>query len=309
MSSPQTEGAVIQFRASAQGGSGSYEYRFWEYGPQTNGDWEIVQDFSSSDSFSWNTTGKAGDSIIAVWVRNAGSAIDSPPITQKGLQFIVLPVPSSGTQPEPNSVTLVASPKSPQITGTGVVFTASASGGSGDYEYRFWEYGPQTNGQWIIAQDFSSNNTFNWDTSGKTGDNTIAVWARNTGSSMEDNNSIAKKGFNFIVQSNQPPATSEPSWVTISSNQTSPQPVGDIVRFTADAGGGGGNYEYRFWEYGPGTNYQWVVVRDFATSTSFDWNTSGKRGVSEIAVWARNVGSNLENNQTIAKRGLEFSVY
>ena len=76
IASPQTEGTSVTFRASATGGSGSYEYKFWEYSAATKWKWVVVRDFSASNEFVWETAGKTGTSQIGVWVRNAGTDFD-----------------------------------------------------------------------------------------------------------------------------------------------------------------------------------------------------------------------------------------
>ncbi len=70
--SPQPRGATIVFSGSATC-LGTPQYRFWVRAP--GGSWTIPQDYGSSSSFSWNTTGKpAGSYGIEVDVRDQGSS-------------------------------------------------------------------------------------------------------------------------------------------------------------------------------------------------------------------------------------------
>ena len=72
-SSPQVQGAVITFTAAASGGSGTYEYIFWLWNPNT-GQWSLGQAYSSNPSWTWNTAGiGSGTYWIQVWARSAGS--------------------------------------------------------------------------------------------------------------------------------------------------------------------------------------------------------------------------------------------
>ena len=57
-------------------------------------------------------------------------------------------------------VSLSASPESPLVPGTTVTFTASATGGSGEYEYKFIFKGPSTGGEYITVQDYSISGTW-----------------------------------------------------------------------------------------------------------------------------------------------------
>jgi hypothetical protein len=198
----------------------------------------------------------------------------------------------SNTLPQPNSVSLTASPSSPQTEGTTVQFTAQASGGSGNYEYRFSEIGPSTGNQWQVIRDYSASRSLSWDTSGKVGDNRVAVLARNVGTTDDSN---IQNSMLFTIDAapsdNPSPAPQQPTSVTLSSSRWSPEPEGVVVQFTASASGGSGDYEYRFSERGPSTGNQWQVIRDYSTSRSLSWDTSGKAGDNRIAVLARNVGT------------------
>ena len=59
------------FIADGIGGSGSYEYRFWL---NTGGSWVIVQDYTTTNTWSWGTAGLlAGTYPVVVHVRSIGS--------------------------------------------------------------------------------------------------------------------------------------------------------------------------------------------------------------------------------------------
>jgi N-acetylmuramoyl-L-alanine amidase len=82
--SPQAPGTTILLTGSATCG-GTPEYRFWV---GHNGGWTIVKDFSASNTFSWNTTGKLqGTYGLEVDVRNQGST--TPYETVANLTFSV----------------------------------------------------------------------------------------------------------------------------------------------------------------------------------------------------------------------------
>jgi hypothetical protein len=61
-------------------------------------------------------------------------------------------------------VTLSASPESPVVPDTAVTFTASATGGGGEYEYKFLLKGPSTGGEYLTVQDYSISDTWVWNT-------------------------------------------------------------------------------------------------------------------------------------------------
>jgi len=71
--SPQARGTSIIFTAAATGASGSYVYQYRLRTP--SGVWSVVRDYSSSASWTWNTSaGQAsGSYLIEVWAKNSGS--------------------------------------------------------------------------------------------------------------------------------------------------------------------------------------------------------------------------------------------
>lgn len=80
---------------------------------------------------------------------------------------------------EPINVSLVGSVSSPVTVGTTVGFTAKGTGGSGQYEYRFWlKAGDNV---WVSVQEYSNVNTWSW-TPDKTGSYQIGVHIRDQGS-------------------------------------------------------------------------------------------------------------------------------
>ena len=74
------------------------------------------------------------------------------------------------------TVTLTPNISSPQIVGTPILFTAAASGGSGNYDYRFTAN--LTAAPVQIKQDFNTLTQFAWVPSAKEGTYTIGVAAR-----------------------------------------------------------------------------------------------------------------------------------
>ncbi|HEX2647516.1 MAG TPA: hypothetical protein VHO95_09820, partial [Candidatus Dormibacteraeota bacterium] len=74
LSAMPASGTTVTFTATASGcPSPSPQYQFWILAPGASS-WTLVQTYSISNTFSWNTAGKAnGLYYIAVWVRDASS--------------------------------------------------------------------------------------------------------------------------------------------------------------------------------------------------------------------------------------------
>jgi cell wall-associated protease len=69
--SPQAVGTPITITASAAG-CPNPRFEFWILPP--GGSWTIMQAYSSTSTFSWNTTPPAGTYYYSVWGRDASSS-------------------------------------------------------------------------------------------------------------------------------------------------------------------------------------------------------------------------------------------
>jgi len=282
--SPQNTGALVTFNASASGTSGNYEYQFVLMNPQ--GIWSIVRPYSANSAWTWNTTNiPAGPYVLQVWARNAGTTVTYD--TWKGLAFTIVASPAT-------SVTLTSSVPSPQIAGAAVIFSASASGASGSYEYQFVLMNPQ--GAWSIVRPYSAVNTWTWNTASiPAGSYVLQVWARNAGTTVTYD---AWKGLAFSIS--RTPVTA----VTLSASAPSPQTGGAVITFSASASGTSGSYEYQFVLMNP--QGAWSIVRPYSSTNSWTWNTASiPTGSYVLQVWARNAGTTVSYDTW---KGLTFVI-
>ena len=275
---------TVRWTASASGGSGSYDYQFWVR--DLAGNWAIAQAFGNGDTFDWIPSA-AGNWSVVVWAKNLGSSAQYE--AYQGVGFQVL-----NEQPV-TAVSLSANKTSPAPLATvGTVrWTASASGGSGSYDYQFWVR--DLAGNWAIAQAFGNGDTFDWIPSAA-GNWSVVVWAKNLGSSAQYE---AYQGVGFQVLNEQPVTA-----VSLSANKTSPAPLATVgtVRWTASASGGSGSYDYQFWVRDLAGN--WAIAQAFGNGDTFDWIPSAA-GNWSVVVWAKNLGSPAQYE---AYQGVEFRV-
>jgi len=271
---PQLIGnSTISFTAGGSGGSGNYEYKFWL---RTGGVWNSVQEYTTTNTWTWNTNGApAGSYEVEVYIRNVGSI--APHEAFNSITYVlVADMPANGA-------TLAPSMPSPQLTGNNnIIFTAGGTGGSGNYEYRFWL---KSNGVWSQVQAYSTANTWTWNTAGAgAGTYGVQVYVRNIGSSAK---SEAVKNISFILN-----ATGPVIGATLVPNIASPQAAGSNVIFTANGIGGSGNYEYKFWIKAAGV---WTAVQGYSSTSTFTWDTSGLTpGTYRAEVYVRNIGSSAK---------------
>jgi hypothetical protein len=177
-SGPSAPGTPVVWTATAAGGSGNYEYRFYLFN-NTTGAWAVVKDYNvPGNTWTWTTTGLADNTYyVAAWARSVGSPY-SVDVMSRATSFVVRTTVATAT-----GLTLSASPSVPSAPGTPVVWTATASGGSGNYEYRFYLLN-NTTGTWAVVKDYNvPGNTWTWTTGGlPPGNYKVAAWARSVGS-------------------------------------------------------------------------------------------------------------------------------
>ena len=171
--SPQPGSASILFSAGAASGTGNYEYAFRLRDPA--GTWTTPQLYSTTSTWSWNTTGlAAGTYRVVVWVRNVGSTATYETYAFKDF----------GLVGKAASATLMADLTSPQVNGTSIQFTGGASSGTGSYEYQFRVR--DTSGTWSTPQAYSPSTIWTWNTTSLTpGTYRVVVWVRNAGSTYQ----------------------------------------------------------------------------------------------------------------------------
>jgi hypothetical protein len=148
LASPQTAGTSITFTAAATGGVGPYQYKWLIFNGAT---WSAAQNWSASNTFVWTPTVASTSSAVGVWVRSATSTADAPDNAGAGstMQFVIT---------ELVSVSIAANKSAPQPDGSKIQFTAAVNN-TGAYMYKWWVFDGTA---WVIAQEWSSGNKFNW---------------------------------------------------------------------------------------------------------------------------------------------------
>jgi hypothetical protein len=250
-------------------------YEVWLLPP--SGGWTLMQGYSSNPTFSWNTTGLAiGSYRFSFWARDAASPNSYDSLS--AFQYSLTTAPCTAMSATPN-------PASTATIGTTVTITGAATG-CPNPSYEFWMLAP--GGGWTLAQGYSSNATFTWDTTGKAaGTYRFSVWARDASSSgtsgSAPNSYDSLSAFTYALTST--PCTA----LSASQNPGSTTTVGTTVTITG-AATGCPNALYEFWILAPGGS--WTLVKAYSSSATFTWTTTGMAaGTYRFSVWARDVSS------------------
>jgi uncharacterized membrane protein len=282
--SPQEKGAIVLWKALATDPDNDrIFYKFLLNGRE-------AKKWSRSNSWSWPTENlPAGDYQITVLARDGNHAPDGSFDSSANTSFSLKNPEDPNRTPVLND--LKPDMNSPQARGTAITWTASATDQDGDGVY--YKFLANDN----EVTDWSPSNYWNWDTSTyPPGDYKIRVLARDgqhsgtdsfdseievaftlTPSSQIQAASSNQKASNQTASSNQIPLVQE-----LRPDMASPQTVGAVITWTADATDPDGDRVY----------YKFLVdgkeVTDWSRSNSWIWNTSAAlSGDYSIRVLAR----------------------
>ena len=276
VTSPELVGASITFTA-ASGGCSIPRYQFWVLPP--GGSWSVVQAFSSSNVFHWNTAGlNPGTYQVVAWANQNGD----PMAGFESFGQVTMTLNGCG------SAALSAAPPSPQTAGTQVVLTASSTV-CPNPQYEFWMLAPGA-ATWQDVRPFSSTATFAWSTSGKVaGAYSFIVWAKDSASGGAAGNSLGR--WDTYVSTRYTIRTSACTGLTPSAAPPSPSTSGVSIAITGTASGCADSSPlYEFWMLAPGG--AWQNVQPYGTTTSYPWSTRGLlQGTYTFSIWVRDSGS------------------
>jgi spore germination protein YaaH len=164
--SPQAAGTAVTFTGSASS-CPNPRYQFWVLAP--GGTWTVAQAYSTTATFTWNTSGRApGVYHVSVWALDASRA---------GSYDSYFPGAAYALDVPCTTATGSAAPASPQPHGTTITFTGGASA-CANPRYQFWLLAPGAK-TWTLGQAYSASATFNWNsTSNPAGTYRYSVWVR-----------------------------------------------------------------------------------------------------------------------------------
>jgi len=172
--SPQAPGTLITFTAAASGGRSPYQFKWLVYDGTT---WNVVRNWSSSNTFTWSTPAREGAYRIGIWARDATMTADigtynlNVMFRSRGTASAPAPAPPPVTAPSapvssPTPISgplvvagLTSSVESPQAPGTSITFTALVTGGTGRYQIR-WLFFDGTS--WTVLRNWSPSTTYAW---------------------------------------------------------------------------------------------------------------------------------------------------
>ncbi len=281
VASPRVAGTTITFNAVAAGGQAPYQFKWWVYDGTS---WRVAQNWSASNTLNWRPT-VAGNYMVAVWARNNGVTVEA----SQAMAQVFYTITNGPTVPPLAISSLTSNATSPSMLGTTVTFSATATGGSAPYQFKWWIFDGTS---WRIGQDWSTSPTFAWRPT-NAGSYLVAVWGRNNGVNVNASQALAQTEYTIVTTAPTPSLA-----ITLfTSNLASPQAAGSTVTFSTAASGGQGSYEFKWWVFDGAT---WRVGQNWSSNATFNWRP-GTAGTYTVAVWARNAGVKVDASQALAQ--------
>ena len=240
-------GGQVRLTANASGGTGNYTYKFIIC--DARGNWYKLRDYGNSNSIVW-IPGASGKKTLYADVKDSSGTVK-----RVSTVFEV--------RNRELNASLALSPSGSAVSGSQVRLTANASGGTGNYTYKFIIC--DARGNWYKLRDYGTSNSITW-IPGASGKKTLYVDVKDSSGTVKRVSTV------FEVRNRELNASFalSPSGSAVS---------GSRVKLTANASGGTGNYMYKFLICDIKGN--WYKLQDFSTKNSAIWipNTSGEKTV------------------------------
>ena len=204
-------------------------------------------------------------------------------------------VAGAGAPPPPpptTTVTLTPDVAAPQPPGASILWSATATGGSMAYEYKWAAY---ANGSWTVLRDWSAPSTFAWQPAVAAADARMAVSVRSASSPstggeiirIDSSAPTAEYPFAIVDPTTE---TGTVSSVTLTSSLPAPQPVSSSIVWTATAAGGAGALVYKWFISNDGGS-SWAEMGPYASSNQLMWTPTAVNANYRIAVWVKHASS------------------
>jgi hypothetical protein len=272
-------------------------YRFSLLAPGSTS-YQLVQDYSTSASFTWSTSGLAAGSYrFSIWARDMssygtyGNASGRWDAYNNNTVYALTTFCSA--------VSVSVSPASPAGIGAGIKFTAGASGCPNPNPlYQFSVLAPGASAYQVV-QAYSTSPVLNWSTAGLVpGSYRFSIWAKDANSSGVFGNSMGRWD---AYNNNSVYSLTSCSALSASVSPASATP-GTVVTVTASASGcPDPNPVYQFAVLAPGSStYQ--VVQAYSAGQIFTWNTTGLApGQYRFSIWVKDVNSGGASGNTTGR--------
>jgi hypothetical protein len=289
---PQPVNTTTTFTAVPTGGAGPHQYKWLLF---DRGQWKVVGDWTTSNTFNWTPETFNPEYRFGVWVRSAGNAADVGeftssidfPIVAAGTS-VPVPPPASGSALQLTAVTVAANRVAPQGAGSTITFTATPNGGAAPQQFKWLVHDGMN---WTPVTGWSTSTTFDWTPATQNSGYRIGVWVRGAGLTADTPQVTSSFDFPITgVASPPPPPTTSAGRLTsvrLGADKPAPQAVGSTIMFTAIPTGST-QHQYKWLVHNGAT---WTAVTGWSASSTFSWTPTSANNIYRVGVWVRTGGS------------------
>lgn len=286
--SGQPSGTQVVFTATGTCPDASPQFEFWANWAGTDGNWQLLQAYSTSAVYNWNSTGAApGTENIGVWVKDA----NSPNTLDKNtsIPFVVQgPCGTLTATPAPTSIN--------EGSGTHVTVTGSATCAHASPLYEFWLR--TATSAWILAKAYTTTAAYDWNSMGSPfGTIYFGVWVKDSASGTATFDSNASTTVTVVqAKCTAVSLAAAPTAVTGGAHSTLTALASGCTNSTGQL--------YEFWLRT--STSAWIMVQAYGTAATYDWNSTGAPvGTITFGVWAKDSKSStstfdINNSTTVA---------
>jgi hypothetical protein len=279
---PQPAGSTIVWTATPTGGTGPLVYKWFV---TDNGvTWNAIGSWTSSNQFSWTPTVVNANHRVSAWVKRASNPKDEWEASSEQ------PFPITEPSFPVDSVALTTSLPAPQPAGSTIVWTATATGGTGALVYKWFV---TDNGvTWNAIGSWTSSNQFSWTPTVANANHRVSAWVKRASNPKDE----------WEASSEQPFAITEPSFpvssVALTADLPAPQEVSSTIVWTATPTGGTGALVYKWFVSNDGG----TSVGSWTSSNEFTWTPTLASGNYVISVWVKRATNPVDGAEASAQQ-------
>ena len=193
---PQVAGTLITFSATPLGGTAPFLYKWFL--SDDGKTWSVTGTWTSGATFTWKPAVASANHRVRVWVKNSANAADQPEASaEQAFPIGAVTTPPASTTPAytpVSSVTLTANKLAPQPAGTTITLSATPSGGTAPFLYRWFVSDGTT---WTGLGSWTSSASVTWTPDVANPYVLVRVWVKGAANSADQPEASA--GFSFPI--------------------------------------------------------------------------------------------------------------
>ena len=213
---PQAPFTAITWTATPAGGVAPHQYKWRVFDGAT---WTVAANWSPTNSFIWTPSTANANYRVEVWLRSAGSTADAPEAST--VAAFPIEAAAGGANGAVASVSLTSSDPTPQMIGNAILFTATPTGGTAPFLYKWFLF---TGTTWTPVADWTPGANYAWYPTEPNANYRIRVWVKGAANTADKAEASAELPFAVTAWASEPPTSQPPAPQPPTSQPPAPQP-------------------------------------------------------------------------------------